>query len=77
MSRYLYHPILCIRILMISFEQAQLHSTVREKVAIVPVTTCDGLDRLSEARREEIGQLKDEVAILADEACDLDAKPSP
>lgn len=57
--------------------KAQLHKVVRENVVAVPVKTFEGLDRLVEERREEIGQLRDEVSILEDEVRDIDAKSTP
>ena len=54
-----------------------MHRTVREKVAVVPMTACEGLQRLTDARREEIEQLKDEVFVLEEESRDLDSKSAP
>ena len=54
-----------------------MQKVVREKVVVVPLRACDGLDRLAVARREEVEALKEELSILEDEAHDLDSKSTP
>ena len=47
--------------------QAAVYRTVQEKVALIPISTCEGLNHVAETRREEIDALKDELAELEEE----------
>lgn len=43
-------------------------------MVLIPETACQGLDRLVEARREEVELLKDEISILEEETRNLSSK---
>lgn len=50
---------------------------MREKVAVLPVKACEGLDRLAITRRDEIEELKEELSTLEGEVLNLDSKSAP
>ena len=47
--------------------QEILEQTVARQVVLVPIKACEGLCRIVERRKEEIGVLKDELYALHEE----------
>jgi hypothetical protein len=51
-----------------------LHRAVQEQVALVAISTSEGLNHIADMRREEIENLKDELATLEENVRLLDEK---